>query len=70
MLLKADAQQLEWRTKVFLSQDPVALREIQNNEDLHSDNQKFFQLPNRTIAKNFLYISGRLLQIYYLDIFL
>ena len=55
MLLKADASQLEWRTKVFLSQDPVALREIQNNEDLHSDNQKFFQLPNRTIAKNFLY---------------
>lgn len=55
MLLKADAAQLEWRTKVFLSQDPIALREIQNDEDLHSDNQKFFQLPSRTIAKNFLY---------------
>jgi DNA polymerase I-like protein with 3'-5' exonuclease and polymerase domains len=55
MLLKADASQLEWRTKVFLSQDPVGLREIQNNEDLHSDNQKLFRLPNRTVAKNFLY---------------
>ena len=55
MLLKADASQLEWRSKVFLSQDPIALREINNNEDLHSDNQKFFKLPTRTVAKNFLY---------------
>lgn len=55
MLIKCDAAQLEWRTKVVLSQDSVALREINNNEDLHSDNQKFFKLPTRTIAKNFLY---------------
>lgn len=55
MLLKADAAQLEWRTKIILAQDPVAVREILNNEDLHSDNQKFFRLPTRTIAKNFLY---------------
>src|SRR3990167_10657803 len=55
MLLKADASQLEWRTKVFLAQDPIAIREILQDEDLHSDNQKFFKLPTRTIAKNFLY---------------
>jgi DNA polymerase I-like protein with 3'-5' exonuclease and polymerase domains len=55
MLLKADASQLEWRTKVYLAQDPIAVREIQLGEDLHSDNQKFFKLPTRTIAKNFLY---------------
>lgn len=55
MYLKADASQLEWRTKVFLSQDEIGIRELQNNEDLHSDNQRFFQLPSRIIAKIFLY---------------
>ena len=55
MLLKADAKQLEWVTKVFLSQDPVALRELYNNEDLHSANQQAFKLPTRVIAKNWLY---------------
>ena len=55
MLLKADAKQLEWVTKVFLSQDPVALRELHSNEDLHSANQQAFKLPSRVIAKNFLY---------------
>ena len=55
MLIKADASQLEWRTKVYLSQDQVGIREILGLEDLHSDNQKCFKLPNRTIAKNFLY---------------
>ena len=55
MLLKADATQLEWRVKVFLAQDKVAMQEILENKDFHSDNQKFFGLPNRTIAKIFLY---------------
>src|SRR3990167_343563 len=55
MLLKADAAQLEWRTKVFLAQDPIAIREILQDEDLHSDNQKFFKLPTRVMAKVFLF---------------
>src|SRR3990167_11421417 len=55
MLLKADATQLEWRVKVFLAQDKIAMAEILSGKDFHADNQKFFGLPNRTIAKIFLY---------------
>jgi len=55
MLLKVDAAQLEWRVKVFLSQDKLALREINDGFDLHTDNQQRFELPSRTIAKNWLY---------------
>ena len=61
VLLKADASQLEWMTKVFLAQDQVALRELWDlkdkpkEEDLHSQNKEAFKLPTRTIAKNFLY---------------
>ena len=55
MLLKCDAAQLEWRVKVFLAQDKVGMKEIANGEDLHTDNQKFFGLPSRLIAKIFIY---------------
>lgn len=55
MIIKCDAAQLEWRTKVFLSQDPIAMEEILENKDLHSDNQKTFGLPSRLIAKIFLF---------------
>ena len=55
MLLKADASQLEWRVKVFLAQDKVAMQEIIEDKDFHTDNQKFFGLPSRTAAKVFLY---------------
>lgn len=61
MLVKADASQLEWRTKAYLAQCPIAIREIEElewrpkEEDLHSQNKEAFKLPNRTIAKNFLY---------------
>lgn len=55
MILKCDAAQLEWRVKVFLSQDKVAMKEIQENLDLHTDNQKVFGLPSRLIAKVFIY---------------
>ena len=58
MLLKADAIQLEWRAKVFLAQDKVAIQEILSGKDFHSDNQRFFGLPNRTVAKVFLYRKG------------
>ena len=55
LLLKCDASQLEWRVKVFLAQDKVAMQEIEENLDLHTDNQKVFGLPSRLIAKIFIY---------------
>lgn len=55
MLLKCDAAQLEWRVKVFLAQDKLAMKEIEENLDLHTDNQKVFGLPSRLIAKVFIY---------------
>lgn len=55
MILKCDAAQLEWRVKVFLAQDQLAMKEIQENLDLHTDNQKVFGLPSRLIAKIFIY---------------
>lgn len=55
MLLKADAAQVEFRAKIFLAQDKVGIKEVLEKFDQHSDNQKRFNLPTRTIAKNFLY---------------
>jgi len=55
MILKCDAAQLEWRVKVWLAQDKVAMDEILNNLDLHTDNQAVFGLPSRLIAKIFIY---------------
>ena len=59
MLLKVDAAQLEWRVKVFLAQDKVGMAEIplmdEGKLDIHTDNQNRFALPNRTIAKNYIY---------------
>lgn len=55
MLLKGDASQLEWRVKVFLAQDKVAMEEISNKLDVHTKNQNDFVLPTRTVAKNFLF---------------
>lgn len=55
MLIKADAAQLEWRTKVYLAQDPIGMREIQEGYPIHDDNKDVFGLPTRTAAKVFLY---------------
>ncbi|SRR5258706_128667 len=55
MLLKVDATQLEWRVKVWMAQDKVAMQEIKDGVKFHEDNQKRFNLPTKTIAKNFLY---------------
>ena len=55
MYLKVDASQLEWRTAVELSKDPVGLEEIKNKADAHSLNQVAFQLPSRLIAKIYLF---------------
>jgi hypothetical protein len=55
MIIKGDAAQLEWRTKVFLAQDPVGMAEIAAGGDLHTDNKVKFGLPDRTSAKIFIY---------------
>lgn len=55
MILQADAKQLEWVGATYLSQDPVAIEEIWNEVDQHSDNQQRFGLPSRLIAKTFVF---------------
>lgn len=55
MLIQADAAQLEWRTAVELSKDPVGLQEILEKQDTHSLNQVAFSLPSRLIAKIYLF---------------
>lgn len=55
MLLQADAKQLEWVGATFLSQDSTAIQEIWGSVDMHSDNQKKFNLPSRLIAKTFVF---------------
>ena len=55
MLIKGDASALEWRVKLFLSQDQVGINEILNGEDIHSKNMEAFGLPSRLVAKVFIY---------------
>ena len=55
MLLNADAKQLEWVCAAYLSQDKVAIDEILNETDQHTDNQKRFGLPDRLTAKTFVF---------------
>jgi DNA polymerase I-like protein with 3'-5' exonuclease and polymerase domains len=55
MLIECDAKALEWRVACFLSQDRVGIQEIKDGVDLHTDNQRRFGLPNRTLAKVFLF---------------
>jgi len=60
MLINLDAKSLEWVCAAYLSQDKVALKELETpGFDLHSDNQKVYELPagpdGRLIAKIFLF---------------
>jgi DNA polymerase I-like protein with 3'-5' exonuclease and polymerase domains len=55
MLIQADASQLEWRTLLYLSQDPVGMAEVIEKQDAHSLNEKAFDLPSRLIAKIYLF---------------
>jgi DNA polymerase I-like protein with 3'-5' exonuclease and polymerase domains len=55
MLVQIDAAQLEWRVLAWLSGDRVALDEINSGLDFHSKNQEVFGLPNRLIAKIYLF---------------
>lgn len=55
MLVACDASQLEWRTALQLSQDPVGIAEVVASADAHSLNQAAFNLPSRLIAKIYLF---------------
>jgi DNA polymerase I-like protein with 3'-5' exonuclease and polymerase domains len=55
MLVQIDAAQLEWRGAVWLSNDPIGIREILEKQDAHSNNQQTFALPTREIAKIYLF---------------
>lgn len=45
----------EWRTILELSRDPVGVQEVLDKLDVHSINEKTFQLPSRLIAKTYLF---------------
>lgn len=55
MLISVDHKGLEWVIAAYLSQDPTAMQEIWDGVDLHADNQSRFNLPERVIAKTFLF---------------
>lgn len=55
MLVKVDASQLEWRTCLELTRDPVGIQEVLDGLDFHSLNQETFGLPSRLIAKIYLF---------------
>ena len=55
MKLSCDASGLEWNVAAYLSQDKVAIQEIIDGFDLHEDNRKRFELPERRLAKIFLF---------------
>jgi DNA polymerase-1 len=55
LLISVDAKALEWNVAVYLSQDPVGLQEIRDGVDAHNVNQSEFGLPDRLIAKRYLF---------------
>ena len=55
MLINGDISGLEWVCAAYLSQDPIAIKEILAEFDQHSDNQKRFKLPTRLVAKTFVF---------------
>lgn len=55
MIVHVDAKQLEWYCAVFLSQDPTGMQELIDNVDLHEINRSRFNLPERRVAKFFLF---------------
>lgn len=55
MLISVDASQLEWRVALELSRDETGINEILQKLDTHSLNQQAFGLPERVIAKRYLF---------------
>lgn len=54
-MIEADTKYLEWLAAVYLSKDKVGYLEISKDFDLHTDNQQRLKLPERLIAKRFLF---------------
>jgi DNA polymerase I-like protein with 3'-5' exonuclease and polymerase domains len=69
LIVHGDAKALEWCAIAYLSQDQVAIKEIWDKIDQHSDNQRVFGLPSRLIAKKFVFrlIYGGSAYAYYMD---
>jgi DNA polymerase I-like protein with 3'-5' exonuclease and polymerase domains len=55
MLVNIDVKGLEWVTVVWFAQDVVGMREIITGVDQHAVNQLAFGLPERRIAKIFVF---------------
>lgn len=55
MLLNIDLKGTEWVAINWFAQDPVGCKEIRDGIDQHSVNQAHFGLPNRTVAKVFVF---------------
>lgn len=55
MLVNIDVKGLEWVTVVWFAQDKVGMDEIVTGVDQHSVNQVTFGLPERRIAKIFVF---------------
>lgn len=54
-LVNGDYKQLEWMGAVYLSKEVTGYDEICKGVDQHADNQRIFGLPNRLIAKTFVF---------------
>ncbi len=55
MIVSADAKALEWVVGSYLAKDKLAYEEIWEGIDMHTSNQKAFNLPSRLIAKVFVF---------------
>ncbi len=55
MLINIDVKGLEWVTVVWFAQDKVGMDEIVTGVDQHAINQSVFGLPERRIAKIFVF---------------
>jgi DNA polymerase I-like protein with 3'-5' exonuclease and polymerase domains len=54
-IVQVDAGQIEWRAAVFLSDDAVGRKELEDGVDMHTVNQALYKLPERVTAKRFLF---------------
>lgn len=55
MIVACDYKAVEWMVALELSRDKVGVREWMEGADMHSINQAKFKLPDRRIAKIFLF---------------
>ena len=54
-IVNADVKNLEGCVFADLANDSVMIKEITEKQDLHTNNQRDFGLPNRLVAKRFLF---------------